>query len=630
MRPFALSLILIAIFIGFVPAHAQSTPTFDPVECPMPIPEGATVVCREYQVPENRSNPNGRIIRMPFAILHSQNPNPQPDPVVFVSSGGPGGSSLDALAAYVNSTHLQERDFIFVEQRGNKYAEPVLGCPEVQRVMFANFSTVDARDVEIAREMDAARMCHDRLLAQEIDLTAYNSAESAADLEDLRILLGYEQWNLVGASYSARLVLTTMRLYPEGIRSVVLDSVYAPEVNAYEQRVPTLARALETFFTNCSADVECGTAYPNLESHFYTVIERMNNEPIAVEVSPPITDEPVTLQLTGDDMVLGIFNALYQRNTIRFLPFIIEELYRGNTDVIEPVAQEGFKNIFSRAQGMYYSAECREEFPFNDPIKQKEIASQYPALANFMPSFSEPAICAIWGAGIADANENQAVVSDIPSLVLAGEYDPVTSPLFTQSAADELSNSYFYQLPYFGHAVQDQSNCANQLAVSFIQYPSREPDTACLQNLSRLDFVTVNNDIIPTPWVYWANREILQGGSPILAAVIALCILSFVIQVLAFAVNFKSMRSLVALLPSLNATLNLTALFWFYRIVTTTDVTLLGFGLPASVAPLAGLWIATGLCTMSSIVAQVKTRTTLSIISTAASMALHALVWMVR
>ncbi len=180
------------------------------------------------------------------------------------------------------------------------------------------------------------------------------------------------------------------------------------------------------------------------------------------------------------------------------MPFIIEEVHRGNLDVIEPVAQEGFKNIFSKAQGMYYSAECREEFPFNDPETQKELASQYPALANFMPSISEPSICEMWGAGVADMSEDQSVVSDIPALVLAGEYDPVTSPLFTQAAADKLSNSYFYQLPYFGHAVQDQSNCANQLAASFIQSPTREPDTACLQNLSRLDFVTVSSDILPT------------------------------------------------------------------------------------------------------------------------------------
>lgn len=627
MKPLSLIFLLIAVFVSSIPVRAQSTTMFAPVECPMPIPDGTRVTCGEYQVPENRSNPNGRMIRMPFAVLHSQSPNPLPDPVVFVSSGGPGGSSFDSLAVYVHSGYLQERDFIFVEQRGNKYAEPALNCPDVQMATFANFSMLDSRETEIAREVAAAHVCRERLLAQGIDLTAYNSAESAADLEDLRQLLGYEQWNLVGASYSARLVLTTMRLYPAGIRSVVLDSVYAPEVNAYEQRVPTLARALEMLFDNCAADAECGMAYPELESHFYEVIERLNGSPIAVQVSHPITNELVMLRLTGDDLILGVFNALYQRNTIRFLPFIIEELYHGNIDVIQPVAQEGFKNIFSRAQGMYYSAECREEFPFNDPVKQKEIASQFPALANFMPSISEPSICGLWGAGVADVSDNQPVISDIPALVLAGEYDPVTSPVFTQAAAKNLSGSYFYQLPYFGHAVQDQSNCANQLAADFIRDPRSEPDTTCLQNLSRLDFVT-RADLLPTKLIDWLNHEIVQGENSMLGMVIALCMLSFVIQLVAFVWNFRF--ALQHLIPASTALFNLAALFWSYHVVTTTDVTLLGFGLPTSAALLVGMWVIAGLLTLVSIGTLAKTRPVISVVSTAASVFLQALVLVVK
>ena len=630
MKPLALTFLLIAIFVCVIPVHARSTPTFDPVDCPMPIPAGATVVCGEYQVPENRNNPNGRMIRMPFAILKSQNPNPQPDPVVFVSSGGPGGSSLDALKSYIDSALLQERDFIFVEQRGNKYAEPALECPEVQMAMFANFSTLESRDVEIAREVDAARVCRDRFFAQGVDLTAYNSVESAADLEDLRQLLGYKKWNLTGASYSARLVLTTMHLYPDGIRSVILDSVYNPAVNAYEQRVPTLARALETLFANCAADTECGSTYPELKDQFYEVAKQMNAEPVRVEVAHPLTDEPVMLQLTGDDLILGIFNALYQRNNIRFLPFIIEEVYRGNVDVLKPVAQEGFKNIFSRAQGMYYSAECREEFPFNNPIKQAEIASQYPLLANFMPSISEPAICELWGAGFADSVESQPVVSNTPALVLAGEYDPVTSPVFTQAAAENLPNSHFYLLPHFGHAVQDQSNCANQLAVDFIRNPSHEPNTTCMQNLSRLNFITVDTDIIPTKLVYWINRKILQRGSPLLAAVIGICVLVFVIQLVVFVRNSKPVRSWSITLSSLTALLNLAAFFWFYRLVTTTDKTLLGFGLPASAFALLGLWVVVGSSTLISIGVLAKKRTTLPLLSTLASAFLQVLVLLVR
>lgn len=594
MKRTLICLVLFVVALNVFPVYAQSSTGFDPIECPMPIPAEARVTCGEYEVPENRSNPQGRVIRMPFAILHSQDPDPQADPVVFVSSGGPGGSSLDALPAYINSAHLQARDFIFVEQRGNKYADPALECPEVQMAIFANFSTTDTRAIEIAREVEMARTCRDRLLAQGVDLTAYNSAESAADLEDLRTLLGYEGWNLVGASYSARLVLTAMRLYPAGIRSVVLDSIYSPEVNAYEQRVPTLARALETLFANCVSDPECGTAYPELEEHFFATVERMNSQPLAVEVSHPILGEPFTLQLTGDDLVLGIFNALYQRNTIRFLPFIIEELYRGNEDVIQPVAQEGFKNIFSRSQGMYYSTECREEFPFNSPEAQKDAAGQYHALANFMPSPSEPAICELWGAGVADMRQNMAVISDIPALVLAGEYDPVTSPLFTQAAAENLSNSSFYLLPYFGHSVQDQSNCANQLAAAFIQDPTHKPAANCLQNLSQLDFVTVDRDILPTRLVFWLNQAVLERKNPAATAIIVLCAAIFLIQLLAGAMKIKSTPPLTTLPPTLIAITNLFALLWFYNLAASTDSTLLGFGLPASASALVGLWFAVG------------------------------------
>ena len=57
------------------------------------------------------------------------------------------------------------------------------------------------------------------------DLIAYNSTESAADFADLRKALGYAAWNVYGTWYGSYLAQTLMREHPEGIRSVVLDSV---------------------------------------------------------------------------------------------------------------------------------------------------------------------------------------------------------------------------------------------------------------------------------------------------------------------------------------------------------------------------------------------------------------------
>jgi pimeloyl-ACP methyl ester carboxylesterase len=75
----------------------------------------------------------------------------------------------------------------------------------------------------------AIRACRDRLTTAGIDLAAYNSAESAADLEALRRALGYRQWNLFALSADGVLGLTYMRLFPGGIRSAVVDSGQSPQ-----------------------------------------------------------------------------------------------------------------------------------------------------------------------------------------------------------------------------------------------------------------------------------------------------------------------------------------------------------------------------------------------------------------
>jgi pimeloyl-ACP methyl ester carboxylesterase len=80
-----------------------------------------------------------------------------------------------------------------------------------------------------AIEVEAMLRCRDRLIQEGIDLSAYNSAASAADVNDLRIALGYDQVNLYGVSYGSRLALTVMRDYPGILRSVILDSTYPPE-----------------------------------------------------------------------------------------------------------------------------------------------------------------------------------------------------------------------------------------------------------------------------------------------------------------------------------------------------------------------------------------------------------------
>jgi hypothetical protein len=89
-------------------------------------------------------------------------------------------------------------------------------------------------------------------------------------------------------------------------------------------------------------------------------------------------------------------------------------------------------------------------------------------------------ICDVWGAGTADTVENEPVMSDIPTLILAGEYDPITPPVWGQLVQENLSNAYYYQFSGTGHGVSLSGDCALAVMESFWAEPTTEPDITCV------------------------------------------------------------------------------------------------------------------------------------------------------
>jgi hypothetical protein len=89
-------------------------------------------------------------------------------------------------------------------------------------------------------------------------------------------------------------------------------------------------------------------------------------------------------------------------------------------------------------------------------------------------------LCEGWTVEPAAPVENQAVVSDVPALVLSGEIDPITPPRWARGAAEHLSNSYFYVFPGHGHGVTRKSECALDMMLQFFDDPTQEPDSSCI------------------------------------------------------------------------------------------------------------------------------------------------------
>ncbi len=477
--------IVFTVWAGGSRAVAQETPRFEPAPCAFEVPAGYNVDCGYLVVPENREQPDGTWIKLHVAIFRSRSDHPLPDPVIYLAGGG-GYNQLDAVGHYLGEAGgdaiLAERDYIHYNQRGADYSDPVVDCP-AHITTLAELAAQGLPLVERnAREQEALLNCWETLSAQGIDLTQYNSAANAADANDLRIALGYDQANYYGTSYGTRLALTLMRDYPAGVRSVILDSVYPPHVDYYSEYTSNVARTFELVFAACAADASCSARYPDIDQTLYAAIDRLNETP----VTRTLGDYTVTVN--GNMLLEAMELMLYAPASIAALPWLIDNASQNHFEPIDGLFYALLTDIPSSINWtMFYAMQCQEEVPFEDRAQIAELVANIPSqLATFYRTrWTEFAfdLCEQWDRSVADPLENEPVVSDIPALVLAGYYDPATPPAWSQSAAAYLSHSYYVEFPTMSHGIMRNGGCGLSIGMQFLNDPTTPPDTSCIDTL---------------------------------------------------------------------------------------------------------------------------------------------------
>ena len=494
--------LFISVFALSFSAFAQDDelPFIQWSDCPFEIPEGEvegeSLDCGYMITYEDHfSDEATQEVELAFAILYSIN-EPMPDSVIYLE-GGPGGSALSSVDGWAESSVRTNHDLILLDQRGTGYSVPSMNCIEME--------TDEYDDVVLA-----SQACFDRMVDEGITIGVYNSAQSAADIAELMALLqeemNYTEYNLLGVSYGTRLALTMLRDYPESIRSVILDSVYPPNQNAYEQQAVNQYRGLRMLFDGCAADPDCDNAYPDLESVFYETYESLDATPAVYQTEDPDTGEVSEEELTGGSFLDAIVQALYSTTAIPELPLVIYEVSEGNYDVMglidsgelsgnfsrQPLRQDSDEGDISDSEGMFNAVECKEELPFNDFDEAVEAAAVIPdPIHDYLLSEIENQflICQIYGLEPADDVEMDAVYSDVPTLVLAGDYDPITPPADAQLAAETLGSSYYFEFPSHGHGITDSGDCANYIIAEFLADPTVEPDGSCIADILRPAFI---------------------------------------------------------------------------------------------------------------------------------------------
>ncbi len=504
--PAAALLLVLLLVLSACSGPSGRTAAFAPTPCPTPNLPGvpsfdfpAAMTCGYLTVPENRSRPDGRTIKVFVARAPATatrgSATPAADPLV-VLVGGPGGAGSISYVAMTADGINADRDVYFVDQRGTLHSDPLLNCPEFDTVGNELAGLPFTSDAATAKDRAAVQACHDRWVAAGVDLSAYNTAENAADIADLRRALGIDRWDVYGVSYGSKLAAVLLRDHPDGIRSVVLDSVSPPNLNIAENWWSAPAGSFRGIFAACAAQPVCAAAYPHLESDFYDTVTRLTSSPAVVETTGPDGD-PLSLNIDGFVLAYAVIMAT-ERHDASGVPRMIADAAAGRYDDLAAATVEYLTPapiIGVGGHGLAFGVFCAESADLTTAaatLARAEAAlPQFPdQVLRIQPKqgrlFSQ---CPVWDVPPAAASMMDPVVSDVPVLILEGDLDAATAPEWVDLLTPGLSASQVVRFPFTGHSTLDKSECARSVMSAFLTDPTQPVDTSCTASM-HLTFAT--------------------------------------------------------------------------------------------------------------------------------------------
>lgn len=494
--------------VATAPPSQSYTPVFQSSACLFKAPGQLQVTCGFVVLPEDRSGDVKDTIRVAVAVFHSNSSAPKADPILYLQ-GGPGDKAIDWIADHFSTMvepYLTERDFIVFDPRGLGYSEPRFDCDEFKTTYLQDLQGKFPEAQRVSYYQGALLGCKNRLVNAGVNLSAYTSIDIAADAKDVLVALGYKQANLYGISYGTRIGQLLMRDYPTFVRSAILDSVVPLEVNMFDQRATDADTALHVLFADCKSDPVCSSAYPDLEKLYSEAVAQLNQQPMHLKF--PLSENKEIDQLvdgsTFHDVVLW---SLRSPQTIALTPRLIERTRNGDYAMLRLALMLPALSVDSISAGIYISVNCHDQLLALSTEKLDKTVYD---------------LCKLWDIRPLADGENAPVVSDIPTLILAGKYDPVTPSSFGQQLAAHLTHSYVAEIPNQGHAVSSSgtSDCPTRVIAAFLQDPNTVPDFTCVQQTGGIQFLipySADHPLVLNPIVsieYQLNTRVPADWKP--------------------------------------------------------------------------------------------------------------------
>jgi pimeloyl-ACP methyl ester carboxylesterase len=496
-----------ALMTGFAAPAQALAPTeagtayiaeIERVECPFNAPRGDVAVCFEATVPTFYEDVAADGIlpkdapRLTIAVTVLSNfiEVDDPDPIVMLA-GGPGQGSTMFVPAHGPALQLRRsRSIVMIDQRGTGASSPLLACDAIS---VQEFDENRLNDPDLMPETPAEErlaQCIADWRDQGIDFNAFDTRATTRDLQAIRRGFGIRQWNLHGTSYGARVVLDAMRVDPEGIRSVVLNSPQAITAHFDEAFADNRAILFGQFFADCAQDAYCSETYGDLEAHLEKIRAHLADEGMDIYLRETPDGALIRITVGWEDVIEGLYGHMNfvagptpVARYIHELSRMVDGRLSLNDDEIARIFQGALQDDdMGIAMGLHFAVRCREDVDaYDDDVVAAGVAKAPSLYTSAETIHSYRLGCAMMEIEPVDASFHEMVESDIPALVLTGDMDPLTPTIWAHDAAEALDNAQLVSFRALGHDIYSSSVCARVITANFIDAPGEPVDATCAE-----------------------------------------------------------------------------------------------------------------------------------------------------
>lgn len=496
---------------------ARDTYRIDSLVCPFKGEidyEPGEIECGLLQVPENREKPDSRMIELHFVKLNSRwgredfeehreeneeaaefaeglADGKRDDPVIYLT-GGPGAPVTYYVNRFKDHTLLDYRDMYILEQRGIVHSGDFCRYFGSRKPEATDVETwAEYQETDNILRSDCAR----NAAAAGVDLTAYNTRENARDVKALRRALGFENWNVWGISYGSVLGQAYIKEDPEGIRAVALDAIMPLEIQDTEEYwrvIHWFVRDLEKLQEICQRQPDCARHYPDIPGRLREAVQSVIARPIEVEVKDTEVFPSGKARIFPDIAALLPFTQFYEQDNYPALPGLIYAW----ADALERRDEPLFKTLAGvlvqgdddgGGAGMSMAIFCNDGHQQALELASRRDMEEYPVFGQVLGTHEsnerDTALCLALGMPMRPASDYSAVQTDIPSLIIEGDMDPITPPPNARAILPGFSNGTYVEFAYAGHGPSRSVQCAGHMLNKFYDDPAAEPDLSCAESM---------------------------------------------------------------------------------------------------------------------------------------------------